>query len=356
MQIGSISEGAAPDPLLKTNLHDKICVITLDGNAFGKAQDRALENEDTIEGQKAFDDNLDLLRARLIARVYSKLIKLRGTGAPCAAEQAVRQELSDVTQGDIIRFELLLWGGDEIMFIVPARLGWELLEEIGAAVDAATLNTEKVTFAVGAVICHHDAPIARIKALADDLARHVKKLKKVGGDGRDGKAQTLFMIEVPESFDHIGGEVAAHLAGRLPKPTGAALPPAAGAAFHALDLGELALLREVAQALAAGTGGKLSRGRLRQTAHALHHGAAPGADYRGANWCKSVAETAVLLQGEAGTAAKAKTEAQPQGLARDRFLVLLLMRIWLRSTPAWRKSWRAESQGSGGAEPMPRRR
>lgn len=162
---------------------------------------------------------------------------------------------------------------------------------------------------MGAVFCHHDAPIARIKALADDLAGHLKALKaETGADGqqagRNGKAETLFLIEVLESFDHVGRDVGAHLLSRVPEGIRCALRSVERDAFCAMDAEELALLRNAALALAAGAGGAVSRGRLRQAAHALHYAQAPGARFRDGAWTVFIDETQALLAGDAAAAAK----------------------------------------------------
>jgi len=315
MQINSISEGAAPTPGLKRNLHDKICVIMLDGNGFGAIEDRLLDAEDTPKVQKEFDDALAAYRAQLIAKVFSVVIKGGGTGAPSAEELAVREELKEPLVNKVIRFELLLWGGDEIMFIVPARLGWQVLETLGDAVTAE-LTGQPVTFSVGAVFCHHDAPIVRIKRLADGLTQHIKELKlDAEGKGRSGKAQTLFMVEVLESFDHVGADLDGHLDRKVPKPTDEELSEDECKAFRALDLGQVKHLRLAAKALAAGKGGDVSRGRLRQTAHALHYGKVPGAAFRGDKWKDFIAETERRLKGLAVVGESPRVE-------RDKFLAL----------------------------------
>ena len=319
MQMGSISEQAAPPEGLRANLLDKICVIALDGNGFGKIQDAALAQSDTIEAQQRFDQGLAKMRSELIAQVFSRLIEAGGEGVPCPEEEEVRIALVDpIRQGrKVIRFELLLWGGDEMMFIVPARIGWQILEKIGEAAGNLTVLDRPVSFSVGAVFCHHDAPIARVKQLADGLCAHIKRLKPDSGGGRDGKAATLFMVEVLESFDHVGMDLSAHLARRLPKPLGREFSAGAASAFSVLDRAELGALRQAAEALAKGEGGDMSRGRLRQTAFALHRGAVPGAEFAGARWVDYVRATKARLAGEAAWVAKERFAVHPGESAPD---------------------------------------
>jgi hypothetical protein len=313
MQIGSISERRAYCDKLKSNLQDKICLIVLDGNGFGKVQDAALKVSDSINTQKLFDETLTEMRRTLASDVFNQIIDLGCEGPPTEEEGLVRDELRDPIgpDGPVIRFELLLWGGDEIMFIVPGRVGWQVMEQIAKTVagftfDAASLGlradafeARKVTFSVGAVFCHHDAPIARVKALADDLCGYIKGLKREGDDGRDGKADTLFMVEVLESFDHVGMDLGGHLKKRTPKWPGDPFSAPTKAAMRVMDRKEIEGLRKVAATLAEGSGGALSRGRLRQTAFALHRGAAPGAEFAGDKWADYVRKSASLIKGEA---------------------------------------------------------
>lgn len=313
MQIASISERQSEKERLKSNLQDKICVIALDGNGFGKVQDAALQASDRIETQQAFDAALARMRRKLVTAVFNRILAEGCEGAPSPEEAAIREELRDPigAKGPVIRFELLLWGGDEIMFIVPGRVGWRVMEQIAVTVaelsfDAASLGlpdgaieTRAATFSVGAVFCHHDAPITRVKALADDLCSHIKRLKKEGDAGRDGKADTLFMVEVLESFDHVGMDLDGHLQKRTPKWPGDPFPAATKKAMRVMDRAEVEGLRMAAVALAEGRGGKLSRGRLRQTAFALHREAAPGAEFTGEKWVNYVRRSAKELQGDA---------------------------------------------------------
>lgn len=348
MQIGSISEQTSGRARLKSNLAGKICVIALDGNGFGKVQDDALAvAHDQIATQKAFDATLSQMRRRLVTDVFNLIIDEGCQGAPCAEEVETRAEIKK-TLASIVRFELLLWGGDEIMFIVPARVGWKVMEQIGTSAagmkfDAASLalSAEKdfadrpVTFSVSAVFCHHDAPIARIKSLADDLCGHIKRLKPEGGDGRDGKADTLFMAEVLESFDHIGMDLDGHLDNRTPKKVRAEFSKATRAAFRVMDLVEAKALRQIGEVLARGKGGDLSRGRLRQTAFALHRGAVPGAEYVGDKWVDYLRKSSDALKNDAKKFAEAhfgiaQTDLRNLGQAR---LFTLLEEYWDYLTP-----------------------
>ena len=65
------------------------------------------------------------------------------------------------------------------------------------------------------MLCHHDAPITRIRALAQDLANHGKALLAKDPERRFLESGDVVAYEVLESFDHLGGEVEAHREKRL---------------------------------------------------------------------------------------------------------------------------------------------
>lgn len=218
-QIGSISERSFIDKSgcrLKSNLADKICVVHLDGNGFGSINRRVLESNDTPNGQRAFDRQLSKCRTDLIASVFSLVIREGGCGAPTEEELLIREKIYSKCDG-IVRFETLLFGGDEITFIVPARIGWRALQCLAEVAAKMEIVSQSVTFGIGAVFCHHDAPIARIRSLAGDLAEVCKNTESdANGKRRDGRKSTLFMPVVIESFDHVGNDVEQHLLRRLP--------------------------------------------------------------------------------------------------------------------------------------------
>lgn len=280
LQIASISEPKALAGTLRSTLKDKIAVIHLDGNGFGKIQDAALAADDTLEGQRNFDLQLQAALGSLIVAVLETVVDGGGIGAPTDEEQDVRKQLSMAAVKEIVRFETLLWGGDEIMFIVPARLGWRVAEKIAEVAEKLTIDVDagkggtppyRLRFAVGMVFCHHDAPISRIKSLADDLAG-IAKQTATGPDGGliRGREATRFVPVVMESFDHSGGDTDDLMRKRAP----GGLPPESAGAFMTLSVAELSALRTAAEALrgSAEAPGPLSRGRLRLLARLVQNG------------------------------------------------------------------------------------
>ena len=90
----------------------------------------------------------------------------------------------------MFRLETLLWGGDEIIWVVPAWKGWELLQFFFT--EFRYPASAPLTFSAGLVFCHKKAPIHTIRSLAGKLVSHLK-----------GRSENRFLYRVLESFDHI---------------------------------------------------------------------------------------------------------------------------------------------------------
>ena len=170
------------------NLMDKIAVLKFDGNNFGKISDKC--DPDQL---KAFSRDV------------------RGQH-----EQFFRNLVPSDTPRDgpwftpegKLRLEMLIYGGDEIAFIVPAWLGWKALEcfmnHCAPLVPVAGLP---MTYSGGLVFCHSNTPIHAVRDLAGRLADEAKH--RVPDKGNYAAYQVL------ESFDAIGRDVGAFLDERL---------------------------------------------------------------------------------------------------------------------------------------------
>lgn len=286
-QINSISERKSPFSdrrKLRSNLADKVCVIHMDGNGFGEIQSRVLERSDTAAQQRAFDSEVQELRRRLVARVFDTICEQKGYGKPSAEESALRVQLGQPEDIEVSRFECLLWGGDETTFIVPARLGWSVMETIADVIGNQQIDGKPVSFATGAVFCHHDSPISRIKELADGLASFAKSTGvDAAGNARNGRKLSLFAPVVMESFDHAGSDIDRFMKNRLPLQYRAgehqdALALDAALSGLVMTSEEIKLLHAVAMAISSGVEGQagaMSRSGLRSLAMAIHYGIAP---------------------------------------------------------------------------------
>ena len=174
----------------KGNLHHKIALIYLDGNGFG-----ALARKYCTDANKqaAFDQK--------IRRKYQE-------------KEALTQLLTEIKDGpnwkngEKIRLETLLWGGDEIIWVVPAWKGWWMLGRFFEISGNWTYEGQKLTHAAGLVFCHHNAPIHRIKRLAQTL----------GDQAKTDRTRNRVAYQVLESFDHAGTDVEDFRKRRCPGP------------------------------------------------------------------------------------------------------------------------------------------
>ncbi|WP_372023413.1 hypothetical protein P7L70_06065 (plasmid) [Tistrella mobilis] len=169
-------------------LDGKMAVLYADGNRFSEQIRDLVKASDTpIETQKAIDKALQAWRRDLLKTVV-KLIAQDDPDYP------------------LRRIETLLWGGDELIWVLPAWRGWEVaalfaehIRSVREPVDGWSMN---MSHGLGMVFCHYDAPINGIRTLAEKLADDVAKAER---------ERTRLAIMVLESFDAVGQDLEAHL-------------------------------------------------------------------------------------------------------------------------------------------------
>jgi hypothetical protein len=159
---------ADPSDKVELSVESKIAVVYADGNKFGEAREDA--------GVANFSTQLDLLRKNLLKAVTDWL-----------AQGALNKDWQDifaVTENRNgrelkgLRFETILYGGDELAFVMPAWLatafvegffrhtaGWEI-ETKGAPVP--------LSHAVGVAIAHYKVPIRQLRSIAKKAADAAK--------------------------------------------------------------------------------------------------------------------------------------------------------------------------------------
>lgn len=136
-------------------LRHKMAVLYFDGNGFGAIRDR------------------------LGAAEFSRCLKDLRRGMMNAMIPAM---------GGLERAETILWGGDEMMWVVPA---WRMVECLGVFFAATADWPHGMTHAGGVVACHYKTPIRLVDALVRDLA----------GRAKGGRDRTAVQIEILESLD-----------------------------------------------------------------------------------------------------------------------------------------------------------
>lgn len=175
------------------NLSNKLAIFYVDGNDFSKIQ---RQHCTTLAGQQRWDQFIQQSRKAWFRAFLSEEL----LGEDASAEW--------ISSKNCYRFETLLWGGDELMFVVPAWKGFRLAQHFFRHSHRWDLRdtglcreSRPLTHAGALVFCNRKAPIHRLKRLAKDgMAEFVKNQDRT----RDGLA-----VQVLESFDHLGAEYAA---------------------------------------------------------------------------------------------------------------------------------------------------
>lgn len=169
--------GSLSDDRNQGNLHHKLAVIYLDGNGFGGLQTACKTPGDL----KGFDTDIKGKRKDFLKELF---------------QQKILKEPGWKTGEGEIRLEILLWGGDEMILVVPAWKGWETLDFFYQQAKSWRIAENDLFHAGGLVYCHHKANIHRITALAKELAELAKH----------DRSRSLFLSKALESFDHIGDD------------------------------------------------------------------------------------------------------------------------------------------------------
>jgi hypothetical protein len=187
------SEIAGSPPPGCGHLSGKIAVIYLDGNSFGK---RIRACAGTAEAYREVSASIAKDRETMLTGLLERM----------------ESDPPGWKNGDMGRLETLIWGGDEILWVVPAWKGWETLryfyEQARAWKIPGDKDTTPLTHSAGLVFAHVKAPIQRLESLARQLAEKAKTASK--------RAADAFACEALESFDHTGVSLESYYARRYP--------------------------------------------------------------------------------------------------------------------------------------------
>lgn len=165
---------------VSASIGGKIAVFYADGNKFSKIREEA----GSIDGVRDFSSTVRLLQQELLG----KILKWLRDGASGENWGAYVQYPSKGKR-DIwpLRFETLLWGGDELIFVMPAWLGiefarkfFEWTEETKEGKRVWEFDKTPLTFAAGLVFCHEKTPIRSARKVAEAMANEAKKT--LGGE------------------------------------------------------------------------------------------------------------------------------------------------------------------------------
>jgi len=135
-------------------LDGKIAFIHIDGNRFGRIREAMCKHEnDLIDFQNLIQEKLRKPALRAI----------------------LQKAQADLTPKGEIRLETLLWGGDEIEWVVPAWRAWHVLETFFKTTANIRFKNIPLTHAAGVVFCHHNLPILQVRRYAEKLCDLAKE-------------------------------------------------------------------------------------------------------------------------------------------------------------------------------------
>ncbi len=157
------------DPQLPLSLNAAIAVIYGDGNGFTRIRDELKQRD--AQGPETFAREVTACRSALLAHSLNWFS--RGSAGGTAARFA---------NNGALRFETLLWGGDDLMFVMPAWLAVAFLEGVLALTRDWTITAGtgdagepiRLTHSFGVVIAHYKTPIRLARQLAHEIVDSVK--------------------------------------------------------------------------------------------------------------------------------------------------------------------------------------
>lgn len=174
-----------------------IAFIYIDGNRFG-----------TIREQLCNDENL---YKKFQTKVQTEL---QETAFKDIVEHAQEEKLfltPTKNKKYQIRMETLLWGGDEIEWVVPAWQAFKVIDILYECLSGCEkFEGVNLTYSAGVVFCHHNVPILQVRKFAHQLCDLAKKgldsdIKKLGQE-----ANRIGYLNMT-SFDMVAGDLESFL-------------------------------------------------------------------------------------------------------------------------------------------------
>lgn len=174
-------------------LNDKIAMLYVDGNRFGRKFAESCTTPDQLNQRSSL---LRKEQAQFLTRLMER-IRTNPEGWIYNGEE-------DGTPVKQVRIEVLLWGGDELLIVVPAWKGLALAQFFFE--QSTNWDTfPGLSHAAGLVFCNRKCHIHRTAALAKDLAELCKQEMYPSDPSRSGVGErNLLAYQVLESFDHLG--------------------------------------------------------------------------------------------------------------------------------------------------------
>jgi hypothetical protein len=187
-----------PPAHVRQSPSSKIAVFYADGNKFGAIRDKCSEHSEhneRLSGLEDFSSRLSALQTQLLSALLETFLGRIGKPEEQTALVKIKEDL-DVQK---VRFETLLWGGDEVRFVMPAWMACDFAEAFFRFVNNGDWkigsgdSKDKLTFTASCVIANVKTPI---RQLIDFGAHLVSDAKEVGD-----REANKFVLEVLESYE-----------------------------------------------------------------------------------------------------------------------------------------------------------
>lgn len=191
-------------------LDGKIAVIYVDGNQFGRVAREKCKTQALLEQwDQTVQNKMNAFLKALLQEIQHK-------------PEWLSVAVEDGKQSSRLRLETLLWGGDERMWVVPARFGWWLLQfffqqNTNWVFERKTNGRPEyipLTSTASIVYCSHKAPIHAIRRLTGELVDLVKLERRDEFTHKPEGNQFTYLVL--ESFDDTGRPLEQILKDRRP--------------------------------------------------------------------------------------------------------------------------------------------
>ncbi len=140
-------------------LSGKIAYIYVDGNRFGSIRRQSCQ---TREDRQGFDRTIQDFREEFLRTLLEW------------AKNDPDFQTRNAENKFALRLEVLLWGGDEMILVVPAWVGWKVMDLFYHTCKGLAFKGLPLSHRAAMIFCHHNAPILLIRKLAEDLLTRAK--------------------------------------------------------------------------------------------------------------------------------------------------------------------------------------
>lgn len=202
--VDHIAGGLPGSETIKESVHHKMAVVHIDGNQFTKIRQEIRQPQDkhplTIFAERLRHQQRGEFLTPMLD--WLKNQKACSPGKDRITRIIRDHDLREVREKEVTayRFETLLWGGDEMAFVMPS---WIALWWARAFFDQWAKGwtvpgaSQTLTHAMGVVICDRRTPLRQARAMAEALCNAAKRRTSA----TDDTAVDAVQIEVFESVD-----------------------------------------------------------------------------------------------------------------------------------------------------------